>query len=158
MTEFRWKSKVCRKTVIFPLKMQASNSFMFFFSLSVFRGLQTGFLVSGVLGCLSWSRVQVVFLASGVVSCYFSCRSRTVMPPGPTPALSGEDPMLQMAPQHWNCGNGPTDPAVFERFNSINITDFSEADIQIRGVYYPPGKEPGEGIGFTFLIFYYISG
>jgi len=26
-----------------------------------------------------------------------------------------------------------------------NITDFSEADIQIRGVYYPPGKEPGEG-------------
>ena len=27
-----------------------------------------------------------------------------------------------------------------------NITDFSEADIQIRGVYYPPGKEPGEGM------------
>ena len=26
-----------------------------------------------------------------------------------------------------------------------NITDYSEADIQIRGVYYPPGKEPGEG-------------
>ena len=25
-----------------------------------------------------------------------------------------------------------------------NITDFSEADIQIRGVYYPPVKEPGE--------------
>lgn len=26
-----------------------------------------------------------------------------------------------------------------------NITDYSDADIQIRGVYYPPGKEPGEG-------------
>ena len=30
-----------------------------------------------------------------------------------------------------------------------NITDFSEADIQIRGVYYPPGKEPGEGMCFN---------
>ncbi|CBY13871.1 unnamed protein product [Oikopleura dioica] len=26
-----------------------------------------------------------------------------------------------------------------------NITDYSEAEVQIRGVYYPPGKEPGEG-------------
>ena len=32
-----------------------------------------------------------------------------------------------------------------------NITDFSEADIQIRGVYYPPGKEPGEGNDFDLL-------
>jgi len=42
-----------------------------------------------------------------------------------------------------------------------NITDFSEADIQIRGVYYPPGKEPGEGIVLNQIIMYtyysYIS-
>merc|ERR1711892_1568731 len=68
--------------------------------------------------------------------------------PAATPTISNKLMADQIAAKlNAKLGHVPLDrdenSSVRQAF--ATITDYSEADIQIRGVYYPPGKDPGEG-------------